>query len=144
MVKVILLEDIPGLGRKNEVKDVKPGYFLNYLKPKKLAKLLDESSKVWLEKVKKEKEEEKEKIEKLALKLEGKEFTFYLKKLNDQQPYGSVDSLSLEKEIKKEFPGDFPLETLPKKIKKFGKHEVEVIFPYGIKTKIKVNILPED
>ena len=35
-MKVVLLKDIPGVGRKNEVKNVSDGYALNMLIPKKL------------------------------------------------------------------------------------------------------------
>jgi large subunit ribosomal protein L9 len=38
-VKVILLDDIPQLGRRGEVRDVSDGYARNYLLPQKLALL---------------------------------------------------------------------------------------------------------
>ncbi len=36
-MKVVLLKDVPGVGRKNEVKTVADGYALNLLIPKKIA-----------------------------------------------------------------------------------------------------------
>ena len=36
-MEVLLLEDIKGLGRKMEIKSVKPGYAANFLIPRKLA-----------------------------------------------------------------------------------------------------------
>ena len=36
-MRIALLKDVPGLGRKNDVKDVSDGYALNLLIPRRLA-----------------------------------------------------------------------------------------------------------
>lgn len=38
-MKIILLRDVPNVGKKYEVKDVSDGYALNYLMPRKLAEV---------------------------------------------------------------------------------------------------------
>src|SRR3989344_3830764 len=43
-MRVILLQDVRKVGRKNEVKEVSDGYAKNYLLPQKLAKAADAGS----------------------------------------------------------------------------------------------------
>ena len=47
-MEIILKQDIIGLGYKNEIVDVKPGYGRNYLIPKKLGVIATPSAKKML------------------------------------------------------------------------------------------------
>ena len=47
-MKVILLQDIEGLGKKYEIKDVKNGHARNFLLPEKLAKAATKQALKWL------------------------------------------------------------------------------------------------
>lgn len=60
-MKVILLKDVPKIGRKNEIVNVSDGYALNYLIPKKLAEKGTENKISQLEK-RKEQQKEKERL----------------------------------------------------------------------------------
>ncbi len=51
-MKVILLQDIEGLGKKYEVKEVKNGYARNFLIPKKWAQAATKQALKWLAKQK--------------------------------------------------------------------------------------------
>ncbi|MGL4562301.1 MAG: 50S ribosomal protein L9 [Brevinema sp.] len=77
-VKVILLENIPGLGRAGDMKTVRDGYGRNYLIPQKLAEMATESRSKYLERKKaalakkaqlmyESAQELKEKLEQIAL-----------------------------------------------------------------------------
>src|SRR3989344_2135553 len=61
-MKVIFLKDVAKLGKKNQVKDVAPGYALNFLIPKGLVKKSTESEIINLEQRGKEKEAKNEKL----------------------------------------------------------------------------------
>ena len=55
-MKVILLDDVPKLGRRGEVRDVSDGYARNYLLPQKLALLATPVNLKDLEQIKKRRE----------------------------------------------------------------------------------------
>ena len=46
-MKVILKQDIKGIGKKDEIHEVSDGYARNYLFPRKLAAVADASAGTW-------------------------------------------------------------------------------------------------
>lgn len=102
-MKVILLKDIKGSGKKFDVKDVSDGYALNYLFPKKLA---IEANKANLEKLnarnnaeKYKKEEEIKLCTELTKKLDGKKIIFYAKAGETGKLFGAITSREIADEI---------------------------------------------
>jgi large subunit ribosomal protein L9 len=81
-MKIILLQDVENLGKAGEVKDVKPGYFKNYLYRKNLAIIYTK------EKLK----EQEEIIERKRLKQEKR-----IKKL--QEALASLGKIEIKKKI---------------------------------------------
>ncbi|MGL4677563.1 MAG: 50S ribosomal protein L9 [Brevinema sp.] len=82
-MKVILLENIPGLGRAGDIKTVRDGYGRNYLIPQKLAEMATLSREKYLERKKaalakkaqlmyESAQELKEKLEQIALVIQKK------------------------------------------------------------------------
>lgn len=82
-MKVILLENIPGLGRAGDIKTVRDGYGRNYLIPQKLAEMATLSREKYLERKKaalakkaqlmfETAQELKEKLEQIALVIQKK------------------------------------------------------------------------
>ncbi|MDD7438558.1 MAG: 50S ribosomal protein L9 [Bacteroidales bacterium] len=95
-MKIILKEDMPNLGFKGEIVDVKPGYGRNFLIPQGKAVIASESAiKVLQENQRQQSRKlqaELEKARKYAEKIEGVKLTFEVKTSNVGRIYGSVNS----------------------------------------------------
>ncbi len=156
-MKIIILEDNKGLGKKFEVKEVKDGYAKNFLIPKNLAKAATEAN---LKAIAQQKtiweRREKEIIEhfkKIAGQLESVILDFSLKVGQSAQSgdslsvFGSVSALEIEKALKgldifQKFSKEMKKfeVLLEKPIKELGEHFVEIDLGKGIKPKIKIKV----
>lgn len=143
-MKVILLQDVKGLGKKLDVKDVSDGYAKNALLPKNLAKAatpedienLDAQKALQLKRLK----EEKEKLLKLSGELNKKELKFLVKTGAKKEVFGSVTADMIKIALRKE-----GIETdkinLVKPLRELGEHEVEIALGMGVSGKVKVILL---
>lgn len=131
-MKVILLTDVKGQGKKNDVVEVSDGYGRNFLIPRKLAVAADAVS---LNDIKTKEEARLHKIE--VEKAEAKELAEKLKGIlvkipascgADGRLYGAVTA----KDISERLMADHKLEIdkrkieVPTPIKAYGKYELEV------------------
>ena len=71
-MKVILLKDVKGTGKKGEVKEVSDGYARNFLLPKKMARLADNQAMKELKEKNKSAEIKAEKAYEEAVELGNK------------------------------------------------------------------------
>lgn len=130
-MKVILLADVKGQGKKNDVIEVSEGYGANYLIPRKLAKLADAQS---LNDVKTKEEgrlariaAEKKEAQTLAERLKGITVTIRASCGADGRLYGSVTA----KDISERLAADHGIQidkrkiTVPDPIKAYGKYALE-------------------
>ncbi|MDD7686004.1 MAG: 50S ribosomal protein L9 [Malacoplasma sp.] len=103
-MKVILLQDVKNLGKKNTIVNVNDGYFKNYLLPRKLAVIVSAASQKHLENdLDKLAEIEKQKIDNakdLKQKLEKLSLEFSLKSQKGNA-FGSISLKQIIDEIKK-------------------------------------------
>ena len=130
-MKVILLQDVKGQGKKNDIIEVSDGYGKNFLLPRKLAKLADAQS-VNDVKVREEARlyriaTEKKEAQALAEKLKTMTVVVKASSGADGRLYGSVTA----KDISERLAADFGV-TIDKRklviaepIKTFGKYAVE-------------------
>lgn len=102
-MKVLLLQDIKGVGKKGEIKDLADGYVRNFLLPKKLA-VLATPQKEKEEQQRKEREE-KERLKKLHFletflpRLAATSFSFKVKVGKNKEIFSSVTSQQIKKKV---------------------------------------------
>jgi len=147
-MKVILKEDIHGLGKAGQIINVKDGYARNFLFPKGLALVADEKNMRLLEYQKKKFEEQAKKkrqdAESIAERLTGIQITIKSKAGEDQKLFGSITSKDIAEALQKE---GFSIERkqimISEPIKRLGEYEVEVKLHSNINAKLKINVVAE-
>lgn len=96
-MEIILKQDISGLGYKNDLITVKNGYARNYLIPKGMAVLADESRKKQLAETKKQQAYKEDKIKKeaeaLIKALKGTKLIIGVKASTTGKIFGSVNNI---------------------------------------------------
>jgi large subunit ribosomal protein L9 len=148
-VKVVLLADIKGVGKKGEIVEVSRGYADNYLLPKKLARIATEDvikTIKELEEVKKRKlEKERQRALNLASKLKATRLVIKKKAGESGKLFGSITpkeiadalkSATGESIDKKSIVIDVPIKTL-------GEFKITVELGFGIKTDLILEVKPE-
>lgn len=106
-MKVILLEDVPKLGKRGNVVEVADGYARNYLLPRKLAVLATEERLEELHREKdreaKKKKKELEEARRLAQMLEGATVTVVARAGEGGKLFGSVTNKEIAQAIENTF-----------------------------------------
>ncbi len=131
-MKVILLQDIAGLGKKYDVKNVSDGYARNFLFLRKLAKPATSETVKTVESEKKQREEEKKIQENILQKnIEGlKDLKVVWDRKNNEKGslFAGIHSQDISKILKEQFHLDIPAELiqLEKPIKKIGEYKIKV------------------
>ena len=144
-MKVVLKQDVKGLGKKGELVNTSDGYARNFLFPKGLAVEANAQS---LTELKNREQSAKFKIEteiaaakKAAEELSGKTIALTAKAGANGKLFGSVTS----KEIAEKVKAQFGIETDKRKIvvediKQFGTYEFEIKLYQGISAKLFVRV----
>ncbi len=147
-MKVILQKDIPNLGDAGDVKEVAAGYARNYLLPKNLVMLYNESSHKAKEHqnalIKKKKEKRKKESEKIADAIKGLDIRLSAKVGEDDRLFGSITTGDIAKKLAEAgYPIDKRKLHLDENIKTLGEHSVSVKLEEGLTTSIKVTVEKE-
>lgn len=148
-MRVILLSDVPKLGRRMEVKDVKPGFAKNYLFPRGYAKVLTSSALLELEQQSEAKklaaEKELVQAETLAAKLEGLEVEVPIKASKAGKSYAAVSALQIADVLKKLGCNVSKNQiTIADPIKKAGEYQVTINLPHGLESQVKIVAVEEE
>lgn len=145
-MKVIFLQNVPGTGKKGDIKEVSDGYARNFLFLKKLAEPATAGSvnklKAQEAKQKREVEEELNNFQRDAARLDGQEISVVEKTTTDGKLYASVNPARLAELIKKQIglAVDPKHIRTPKPIKSIGTHRAIVAFPHGLEAELSVMV----
>lgn len=147
-MKVILKEDVKGLGKEGELVNAKTGYARNFLLPKGQAiEATKENIKKWKEENKQKKEEfeaNKKEAEELKEKLESLNVIVNKKSGEDGRLFGSVTSQDIADSLSKEnIDIDKKKIELDDNLKNAGRYTVKVrVFPEML-ANLSVEVKPE-
>ena len=144
-MKVIFLQEVANVARKNEVLNVKDGYARNFLIPNKLAKkatIKDLEELEGLKKIEEAKNQQNlEKRKVIIEKIEGKEFVLKFKVGEEGQLFESVTATKIAQAIQK---AGFDIKknqiNLSEPIKSIGEFPIDVNFGNNLKAKVIVVI----
>ena len=145
-MKVLLLADVKGQGKKDQIVEVSDGYARNFLFPKKLAVVAD--AKVMSETKSKEEakqfrlKEEKAAAKALADKLGTLAVRITASSGGDGRLYGSITSKDIAEKLKEQYNIEIDKRklVLSENIKSYGTYDVEVKVYPEISAKLKVTV----
>ena len=145
-MKVILLQDIKNVGRKEQVIEANDGYARNYLFPKKLAIEASKDNMLKLQ-AKKTAEANKKKAEieankEIAKKIEKIELQIKGKSGENGKIFGGITSKEIAEELKIQYKFEIDKKkiVLKETIKNLGRFSAEIKFGDGINAKLTINV----
>lgn len=144
-MKVVLLADVKGKGKKGELCNVSDGYARNYLFPQKLAVEADNAALNELKNREQSKEHHKQEeiaaAKESAAKLDGKTVNITAKAGAAGKLFGSVTSKEIAEAIKKELGVEIDRKKMNvAEIKNYGEYTAEIKLYQGITAKLTVKV----
>lgn len=146
-MKVILKEDIKGVGKKDEIINASDGYARNFLFPKKLAVIADTDNLKKLQEKKAsishKKELEKEQAKEIAKQLEKITLTISVKTGENGKIFGSITSKEISEQLKEQQKVEIDKKkiNLTEPIKVLGNFSVDIKLFEGVNAKLKINVI---
>jgi len=131
-MKIIFLQDVPRVGKKHDVKEMNDGYVLNFLFPRRLAKLATPQALSELERSKKEIIIKKEIQEGLLIKsleeIQSKVITLKAKADSKGNLFSSIHKKEIIEEMQKKYQAEIGENfiVLEKPIKQAGEFDIPV------------------
>ena len=149
-MKVVLLADVKGSGKKGELVNVSDGYARNFLFPKKLAKEANAQALNELKNAEESKafkiKQETEAAQASADKINGKSVSILAKAGQGGKLFGSVTAKEIAEAIKKKYGVDVDKRKIDTKgdMKAFGTYECEVKLYSGITATVKAVVTEKE
>ena len=148
-MKIILLQDVKGQGKKDEIIDVNEGFARNFLIKKGLAEAATPTKINELNQKKASaayhKQEEIKAMKALAAEIKDKPFTVNIKVGKEGKVFGSVTAADIAQSLKNAgYDVDKKKIALSAGFKMVGDYDVELKLMEGVSTKIKVLVRGEE
>lgn len=144
-MKVILLQDVKGQGKKGEIVNASDGYARNFLFPKKLAiEANDTNMKAWTRNKAKEEAAAAEKLAEAqaqAKEIKGKTYVLKAKAGEGERLFGSVTNMDIASVLAEQgIKVDKRNIELDGNIKTIGQYKVKIKMHPQVKTEIIVDV----
>lgn len=148
-MKVILKQDIKGVGKKDQIINANDGYARNFLFPKNLAVPADKGNMTNLQS-KQSSEQHRKNLEKEAAietkkKIEEVSLKIQVKSGENGKVFGSVTSKEIGENLEKQYKikVDKKKILLQEPIKNLGTFNIEIKLYDGVNAKLKINVIGE-
>jgi large subunit ribosomal protein L9 len=148
-MKVILTQDVVGLGERLEARDVADGYARNYLLPRGLAVVASRGAAHQVEKLIEEKDrkrrKEEEKAGELLGRLEGQELRIVARGGASGHLYGEVTSQRIAEALSSQFGMEIERRhvKVSRPIRTVGRHSVTVRLAQDLSAEVAVEVTAE-
>lgn len=144
-MKVILKQDVKGLGKKGELVNASDGYARNFLFPRNLASPADAQNMTELKNAEQAKQHKIDvdtaQAQAAADKINGKTIKMTAKAGQGGRLFGSVTAKEIAEQIKKEYAINVDKRKVTvDDIKAFGTYEAEIKLYNGIVAKVNVQV----
>jgi large subunit ribosomal protein L9 len=146
---VILLQDVEKVGDKHTIVSVKKGFGRNYLIPKGLAILANETNRSRLDELKQKEAEEESALlaefQALAAKLEGQVLKIGAKAGTSGKIFGSVTNVQLAQALKDQLDIDVDRRkvVMPEEIKELGSYHAQLDLHPKVEAKVYFEVFAE-
>ena len=148
-IKVILKENIKGVGKKDEIVEVKDGYANNFLLNKNKAILATPENinklKARNEKIQKNYDRDVKNAKELKETLASKEIVLKVKAGENNKVFGSIGAKEIVQAIKEQLNIDIDKKKISadSKVKEIGVHNVELKLHSEVRANLKVRVEAE-
>jgi large subunit ribosomal protein L9 len=149
-MKVILLHEVPNLGKPGDIKEVAPGYARNYLLPRQLVTPATGTELANLQQrvasAQRRVEQQRQSNEELAQRIGSVALTFAVRVGQGGRLYGSVTNQNIVDALQEQeqLTVDRRLVQLRDPLRQLGDFEVGVRIAQGVEPKLKVRIVSAD
>ncbi|MCY0880727.1 MAG: 50S ribosomal protein L9, partial [Firmicutes bacterium] len=147
-MRVILLEDIKGNGKKGDIIEVKDGYARNYLFPKKLAseatQAKEQAIRARQEKERRQQQEDLKQMKAYAAQLNGQKVVLRAHAGEEGRLFGAITNADVADVLKEQgWDVDRKKIELPQAIRHLGEYEADLHLYPAVECKITVKVLAQ-